>query len=108
MKFVIHVTATIIVCFILQSFLPWWSLAIGTFLVGFMLKNNALPAFLAGVLGAVLLWGGMAFYIDFTTHSILTEKINKLLPVNSFLLTVLVGGLVGGLASLTGALARSK
>jgi hypothetical protein len=50
----------------------------------------------------------MAFYIDQTTHSILTEKVNKLLPLNSLLITTLIGGLVGGFAALTGALLKQK
>jgi hypothetical protein len=37
---------------------------------------------------------------------VLTDKINKLLPVNAFLLTAIIGGVVGGLASLTGSLLR--
>jgi hypothetical protein len=50
----------------------------------------------------------MAFYIDQTTHSILTEKVNKLLPLNSFFLTTLIGGLVGGFAAMTGALIKKQ
>jgi hypothetical protein len=50
----------------------------------------------------------MAYYIDSSTHSILTEKVNKLLPLNSFLLTALIGGLIGGFSALTGAFAKTK
>jgi hypothetical protein len=63
---------------------------------------------LAGLIGVGTLWLAMAIYIDYSTHSILTEKINKLLPLNAFLLTTLVGGLVGGLSALSGALVKSR
>jgi len=96
------------VCFILQSFLPWWTMAVGAFAVAYLLGNKGFPSFISGFLGVAVLWIGMAFYIDALTHSILTEKINRLLPINAFLATLVVGGLVGGFASLTGSLMRSK
>jgi hypothetical protein len=108
MKFVIQLLVTTAVCFILQSFLPWWTMAVGAFTVAYLMGNNGFPSFLAGFFGVAILWIGMAFYIDALTHSILTEKINRLLPINAFLATLIVGGLVGGFASLTGSMMRSK
>jgi hypothetical protein len=108
MKFVIQIIATIIVCFLLQTFLPWWTMAIGAFTVGYILANKGYVSFAAGFLAVGLLWLGMAFYIDQSTYSILTEKINRLLPLNSFILTTLIGGFVGGFAALTGALLKAK
>lgn len=99
---------TLLVCFVLQSFLPWWTMAVGAFTVAYLVGNKGVVSFMAGFLGVAVLWVGMAFYIDALTHSILTEKINRLLPVNAFVMTLLVGGLVGGFASLTGALVRVK
>ena len=108
MKFGIQLLATVIICFILQSYLPWWTMAVGAFAVAYLLGNKGFPSFLAGFLGVAVLWIGMAFYIDALSNSILTEKINRLLPINAFLATLIVGGLVGGFASLTGSLTRSK
>ncbi len=102
MKFILQVVVTGIVCFVFQRIFPWWSMAIGALLVGFVFSNSGLQSFLAGFIAIALLWLGMALYTDVTTQAILTEKINTLLPVNVFVLTTLVGGLVGGLASLTG------
>lgn len=108
MKFFIHLIATLVICYVLQSFLPWWTMAVGAFTVAYLLGNKGFPSFAAGFLGVGLLWIGFAFYVDVLTNSILTEKINRLLPVNSFVLTLMIGGLVGGFASLTGSLIRSK
>lgn len=108
MKFVIQIITTIIACFLLQTFLPWWTMAIGAFVIGYILANKGYVSFTAGFLAVGLLWLGMAFYIDQSTHSILTEKVNRLLPLNSFILTTLIGGLVGGFAALTGALLKAK
>jgi hypothetical protein len=104
MKFILQIAATVAICLLLQTFFPWWTLAIGSFAVAFMVGNKGGVSFAAGFIGAAVLWLGMAYYIDQTTHSILTEKVNRLLPLNSFLLTTLIGGLVGGFAALTGAL----
>ncbi len=108
MKFILQLLITIIVCFILQSFLPWWTMAVGAFTVAYLVGNKGFPAFIAGFIAVAILWLGMAFYIDALTNSILTEKINRLLPINAFVATLIVGGLVGGFASLTGALMKSK
>jgi len=83
-------------------------MALGAFVIGYVVGNNGYLAFLAGFLGAGLLWLGMALFIDIATHSILTQKVNQLLPVNAFLMTVLISGLVGGFAALTGSLLKSE
>ena len=106
MRFLIQLIVTVAVCFLLQYFLPWWTMAIGAFAVGYLVKNKGYVSFLAGLVSVSFLWLGMAYYIDVSTDSILSEKVNRLLPVNSFLLTALVGGLVGGFAALTGSLLK--
>ncbi len=108
MKFIVHMAVTVVICFILQSFLPWWTMAVGSFAVAYFMEQKGFASFGAGFLAVALLWLGFAFYIDVATHSILTEKINRLLPINSFVLTLLIGGLVGGFSSLTGSLLRAK
>ena len=108
MKFLYQLIATVILSFLLQDFLPWWTMAVVSFALGYFFGNKGFVSFSAGFLGVGLLWLGMAMFIDVSTQSILTAKINKLLPLNVFVLTTLIGGLVGGLASLTGSLLNSK
>ncbi len=106
MKFLIQILYTIVICLLLQLFLPWWTLAIGAFAVAFLFDNKSFPSFAAGFLGVALLWVAMAGYITIVTDSILTTKLNQLLPINSFIMTALAGGLVGGFGGLTGSLFR--
>src|SRR5258706_5332170 len=108
MRFIIQILATTVLCFILEYYLPWWTMGIGAFAVGYFFGNKGYLSFLAGFTGAGLLWLGMALTIDVATHSILTQKVNQLLPVNALLMTTVVGGLVGGFAALTGSLLNSK
>ena len=81
-------------------------MAIGAFLVGFVFSNSGFKSFLSGFIAIGVLWLGLALYVDNATHSILTEKISQLFPLNLFVLTTLIGGLVGGFASMTGALLK--
>lgn len=106
MRFIIQIIVTAIVCFMFQKLFPWYTMVIGAFLVGFVFSNTGFKSFAAGFIAIGLLWLGVALYIDAATQSILTEKISQLFPINLFVLTSLVGGLVGGFASMTGSLLK--
>jgi hypothetical protein len=108
MKFLVQTVTIILISIVFQYFLPWWTMAIAAFAVAYIFDDPPFKSFLSGFLAIGLLWLTLAFYIDFTTDSILTPKVNKLLPLNVFLLTTIIGGLIGGLASLTGALLRIR
>jgi len=108
MKFLAQTLATVASCFIVQYFLPWWTVAIVALIIGFIFHNSGKASFAAGFFGAGLLWLGMAYYMDFTTQSILIEKVSKLFPLNVFIMMTIIGGLVGGFAALTGTLMRGK
>ena len=108
MKFLLQVLATMIGCFVVQYFLPWWTMALIALIVGYIFHNSGFTSFVAGFLGVGLLWLVMAYYVDSTTQSILTEKVNKLFPLNVFIMMTVIGGLVGGFAALTGTLMRGK
>jgi hypothetical protein len=108
MKFITQLIATMLACVILQLFFPWWSIAIGAAGVAYLVGNKSFNSFIAGFIAIALLWIGFALILDLKTNSILTHKINQLLPLNSFILTMGVGGLVGGFAALTGALFKSR
>lgn len=90
-----------------QLFLPWWSLAIVTFAVCYWRSSGAGRAFWYGFAGVALIWLGYALLIHCRTDGILTGRMglllfkaeNALLPL---LATALLGGVVGGLAGLSG------
>jgi len=106
MKFVLHLIAVLLLSWVLQLFLPWWTMAIGAFATGLFFRQSGFQSFLAGLLGVGLLWFAMAWYIDSSTHSILSSKVAMIFPVGTpillMLVTALIGGLVGGLASMSG------
>lgn len=110
MNFLKQTLFTVAICFILQYFLPWWTLVIGAGIGGYMFGNGGGMSFLSGLLGVGLLWLVMAMLIDVQTQSILTEKVAKIFPTKIpgllFLVTAIIGGLPGGFAAMTGAMIK--
>lgn len=112
MKFALHTVAVALIGFVLELFLPWWSIAIAAFIVGLLFAQNGWQSFFAGLLGVATLWLIMSMYIDISTDSILSSRIAGLFPTKTvpllIVITCVVGGLVGGFASLTGGLITHK
>jgi hypothetical protein len=97
---------------VLQWLLPyWWLSAVVAFGVCVTRANNGGQAFLAGFLGVGLLWFAMALIIHVRSNGLLTSKMDELLRpiangISLVLLSAIVGGLVAGLAGLSGFLLR--
>ncbi|WP_421773190.1 hypothetical protein [Gracilimonas sp.] len=98
----------LITAFLLNLFLPWWSIVIPGLVFGWWFNKKPGTSFVFGFLALFFLWGGQALYIHFANNAILSTRIAEMLQVGSPLLVVLItgvlGGLVSGLATLTGAL----
>jgi hypothetical protein len=91
-------------------FLPWWTIAIIAFIVGFYLSSSNTVSFFSAFFALMLLWSGYALVLDIQNQSILSSKLAQLFSLPHPLLIVLVSGfisgLVAGFASLTGFLMR--
>lgn len=96
--------------FNLQLILPWWVLAVVAFALAFWLAPKAGVAFWAGFGGIALGWLGLSLFFHLRNEGLLTSRVATLFtlphPLLLLLVTALVGGLVGGLASLTGYFCR--
>lgn len=111
MKFIISTILTALLCFVLGLYLPWWSIAIGAFIVALAIHQAGWKAFLAAFLALFLLWCGHAWIINEANDGILAKKISVLIlnienPYLLILVTGFIGALVAGLAAVTGSLAR--
>lgn len=103
MKFIIQIIFVIILGFILELFLPWWSIAIAGFAAGMVFNSKA--NFLAGFMGIALLWTVKALLIESYAAATLTNKVASIFMLNKpllFLVMAILGGLVGGFAAMTG------
>ena len=94
----------------LSLFLPWWSLAIPCLIFGAWLGERAGLSFIFGFLGIGGLWLLQTLIIEIQNNGILTERIADLFSLPNglllILITALVGGLAGGISTLTGYLGR--
>ena len=91
----------------LFTFLPWWSFVFTSFIVSVAIHQKPGIAFLAGFSGLFILWTLLAVLKDTANEHILSTKVAHLFPLGgSYLLLILItgllGGLVSGLAALTG------
>jgi hypothetical protein len=107
----IQIIAIAFLSLLAQLFLPWWSLAIVAFGVCFVRSNRAGWAFLQGFAGVALTWMGYALLIHIGTDGIFTGRMGLLLFKTDgaglpLLVTTLLGGLVSGLAGMSGYLVR--
>ena len=113
MKFISALILTVLLSFIAGLFLPWWSIAIAAFVAALLIYQRSWKAFLAGFIGLLLLWGGLAFWIDLENESILSARIGELMgignnPILLIVITGIIGGLVGGFAAMSGSFLRGN
>ena len=115
MKIISAIALTAFLAFVVgvYSTLPWWSFAITSLVVAVAVHQRPARAFLAGFLGLFLLWTIIALLKDAANDHILATKVASLLPLGGsylvlILVTGIVGGLVSGLAALTGSYLRKS
>ena len=111
MKFFISLILTALLSFALCLFLPWWSIAIATFVVAAVIPQKPGKAFLTGFIALFLLWGGLSFWISNNNEHILAHKISMLMvkmdsPYLLIFVTALIAALVAGFAALAGSYLR--
>ncbi len=99
------------ISFGLQLLLPWWIIVIVSFAIELSFGGKTSLSFFSGFYGIFLYWLVYASLIDIQTGFILSKKIALLFhlpqwPLLVALVTALLGGIVGGLGSLTGNLFR--
>jgi hypothetical protein len=110
-KFIVATLLTALFAFALGMYAPWWSIALCACIVGAVVPQKNAKAFLAGLLGIMLLWIIVAVVKDGANNHILSSRIANLLPLKGSVgllvfVTGLIGGLVGGLSALCGSMLR--
>lgn len=115
LKIPVSILLAALTCFAIGIYtqLPWWSFAITNCLIAFVIPQKPWVSFVTGFIGIAAIWGGLAMGIDRANNHILATKVAQILPLNGsystlIFITAIVGGLVGGLAALTGAYLRKK
>ena len=95
-----------LIAWLLSLFLPWWSLSIPCLIFGALLGKKKLSAFYYGFTAIALLWLLQIIWIYINGGDLLATRIAELFtlphPYLVVAASVLVGGLAGGLSTLTG------
>ncbi len=113
MKFVITVFLISLLSFAACIYLPWWSVAIVSFIVSAVVNISSVLSFLAGFLAVFLLWLCISYSISVGNGHILAHRIAPLIikadsPLALALLTGIIGASVAGLGALAGSFIRSR
>ena len=111
MKFIIVLLLTALLGYAAPLYFSWWSFAVTSFVIAIAIHQKPGKAFLAGFIGLFLLWGIHAMILDNANDHLLSQKVASIFPLDGssgtlLLITAFIGGIVSGLASLSGSLAR--
>jgi hypothetical protein len=106
-KYIVYFLGGFILSGILSLLGAWWLIIFGPLVFALLLKMRVFPAFVLGFLTIVALWSVTMLYFTARGSGDMIQLMSRLLPVggNSVILitiTLIIGGLVGGLAAITG------
>jgi hypothetical protein len=112
MKFLTTIILTALLGYAATLYSAWWSFAITSLIVAVAIHQKPGKAFAAGFIAIALLHGIYATIINSENDGILAQRVANILPLGGsafalILITAFVGGLISGLAALTGSFARS-
>jgi hypothetical protein len=109
MRFLIQLLVITILASIFELFLPWWSIALAAFIGGYFFPTRI--NFIAGFLSIAILWSIMAIIIEISAAAPLTERVAAIFKLSKpllFVVTAVLGGLVGGFAAMAGGSLRPE
>ncbi len=112
MRFLFAALVIAILTAIAEYFLPWWSMAAVCFIVALLVPQKKVHAFWAGFFGVALCWLVVALWHDIRNDQILSSRMAVLFHLPGswlfVLASVLIGGVVGGLSALSGAMVKPE
>ena len=107
MRFLLTILTIAVTAAIAEYILPWYFIAITAFIIGINARLTTAKAFLAGFIAIATLWLIFTLIADIPNHHILSTRMAKLFKLPHYTLyiavTSLIGGLVGGLSTWSGA-----
>lgn len=107
MRTIFSIILIVILALLVHLYLPfWWLFSLVAFFISFAFGENTWKSFLVGFFGIFLLWISLTTINSINNDFILVNRMSHLLPFKNAILTILatatIGGLVGGLSSLSG------
>lgn len=111
MKFIISLLLIALLSVAACLYLPWWSIAIVSFMIAALIPQHPGKAFLTGFIALLLLWGSLSWCISSNNNHLLVHKVSMIIlktdsPYLLITATALIGALVAGFAALSGSYLR--
>ena len=110
-KYILSILVTALLAFVSGLYMPWWGIAVASFLVSAAIPQRPAFSFLSGFLGVFLLWEVLAWWIDNKNNGILSQKVSVLFGMGGssvllIVITSIIGALVAGFSALAGSYLR--
>lgn len=107
MKFIVSLILIMLLSFAACLYLPWWSIAVVSFIVAIIIQQTPGMSFVTGFFALFLLWAGLSFWISNSNGHLLAHKVSSLIfktdsPLLLILVTAIIGAVVAGFAAMTG------
>ncbi len=110
MRIIIATFFIALLAFAAEYYWPWWIIAVVSFVIIFLFNLNPGRGFIAGFLGIAVCWLAVVLWRDILNDHILSQRMATLFGLPNYslfiIVTVFVGGLVGGLAGWSGSQVR--
>lgn len=102
----------ILICSLIVSFvLPWWIVAIISFIAALIIAKTSAHAFWSAFAAIFIVWVVMAMFKSVPNNHILATRMAHVLPLGGHwmvltAITGFIGGLVAGMSALSGQLLK--
>ncbi len=111
-KYILFITISVLFSALFTLIGPWWLIIIAPFLLGFFFKLDMIQSFFIGSASIIIFWG-LIFMMSTPSGTVIYERVAYLLPINGskvglILITLMLGGLLGGLAAMNGTFWRNS
>lgn len=109
-SFILSFLSIAVLTYIIYLIFPWWTIPIAGFLVGLFFRLKGITSFLSGLLGVGLVWLILVVTKDAGNDINIASSMGELLGGASsavvYIITTLIGGIIGGLGMMTGGRCR--
>ncbi len=100
----------LILSFASGYFLPWWAVTIAAFISAFFIGKTSGQSFWSGFTAVFISWIILALFKSLPNDNLLAKRVAVLFQLPNWLLLLLItgitGGLVGGIAALSGVVVK--
>jgi hypothetical protein len=93
----------LVLSFLLQLFAPWWMIVLSAFITCAVFAKSGKIALWQSFFAILFLWLGMALFHTIPNEHLLASRVGAMLMVNSWLLVLILTGILGGfVAAISG------